>query len=366
VVALAGHERRATVELIAHLAEVDKRKLHRGQGYGSLFVYCTEALHLAEHATYKRIVAARACRRFPMLLDRLADGSLNLSTLRLIAPHLTRENLTAVVGEAIGRRKRDVEALVARLAPQPDVAQSLRKLPAKPDPVESSAPDAVEQRDDALRPAMADPPDLVLPAPPPQSPPVAALAPDRYRIQFTVGPETHDTLRQLQALLRREIPDGDLAALFHRALSLLLEETVRKKLAATDRPRSRPGPRDLHSRQKPADLVRAVWRRDGGRCAFVARNGRRCGEESFLEFHHLEAYALGGEMSEENISLRCHAHNQYEAELLFGPHVPKVRERAPAYVSRNGPMSRLRRKELGPTSPGAGCVASSPSRPAAP
>jgi hypothetical protein len=357
VVALAGHERRATVELVAHLAELDKRKLYQGEGYRSLFVYCVEALRLAEHSTYKRIAAARACRRFPVLLDHLGDGSLNLTTLRLIAPHLTRKNLTAVVGEAAGRRKREVQALVARLAPRPDVSPSVRKLPAKPVLVVSNPLAAAQASEDSPRPGTDDGPALVLPAPPPPSPPVTALAPGRYRVQFTVAAETQDTLRQVQALLRREIPDGDLATIFARALKLLLAETARKKLAATEHPRQRPRARDLRSRHKPAELVRAVWERDAGRCAFVAKNGHRCGEESFLEFHHLEAYALGGEMTEENISLRCHTHNQYEAALLFGPYVPKVRERGPAYVSSNGPMSQAPRKELRRTGPGASSVA---------
>jgi hypothetical protein len=328
VTALAGHERRGTVELIAHLVGLDNRKLYRGEGYSSLFSYCTDALRLGEHATYQRIVAARACRRFPTLLGHLAKGSLNLSTLRLIAPHLRRENLDAVLGEVIGRRKRDVEALVARLAPRPDVAPSVRKLPARPVLVvsNSSLPDAPPAEvpllpesgtEDRPRPRTDDPPALVLPAPPPQSPPVAALAHDRYRIQFTVAAETRDTLRQVQALLRREIPDGDLATIYVRALKLLLDDTARKKLAAAN-PRPRRGARGLRSRHKPAELVRAVWRRDGGRCAFVAKNGRRCAEEAFLEFHHVQAHALGGEMTEENISLRCRAHNQYEAELVFG------------------------------------------------
>ena len=61
---LAGRERDATVELVAHLAELDTRKLHLAQGYSWLFGYCTEALHLAEHAAYNRIEAARVSRRF--------------------------------------------------------------------------------------------------------------------------------------------------------------------------------------------------------------------------------------------------------------------------------------------------------------
>ena len=74
VVVLAGREREATVELVAHLAELDARRLYRGEGFGSLFSYCTGALRLAEHAAYNRIEAARASRRVPAILDLLADG----------------------------------------------------------------------------------------------------------------------------------------------------------------------------------------------------------------------------------------------------------------------------------------------------
>jgi len=62
-------------------------------------------------------------------------------------------------------------------------------------------------------------------------------------------------------------------------------------------------------------VKRAVSRRDDGRCAFVAPDGRRCTERTFLEFHHVQPYAKGGPATVENISLRCRRHNQYEAEL---------------------------------------------------
>ena len=61
-----------------------------------------------------------------------------------------------------------------------------------------------------------------LPATP--RPIVQAWAPERYRVQFSIGPETHEKLRRVQALLRREIPDGDPGAIFDRALTVLLEK----------------------------------------------------------------------------------------------------------------------------------------------
>jgi hypothetical protein len=82
VTRLAGCERQATAHLIAALAELDARRLYLGQGCSSMFTYCTQVLHLAEHAAYNRIEAARAARRFPLILALLGDGCVHLSTVR--------------------------------------------------------------------------------------------------------------------------------------------------------------------------------------------------------------------------------------------------------------------------------------------
>ncbi len=360
VTALAGLEREATVELVGHLAELDARKLHVAEGYGSLFAYCIGALRLAEHAAYNRIEAARLSRRFPAILDLLANGSLNLSTARLLAPHLRPDNFETLVAQARGRSKRDVEALVACLSPQPDVAASVRRLPVRAPaarlavasgvlatvktadlPVELAAgpPSTARAQHQAVsfgpsaeepQPALADAREALMPAittaapeRPAHRPSITALAPQRYRVQFTIGAGTHEKLRRAQELLRREIPDGDPGVIFDRALALLLDEVARKKLSAAARPPRRGN--DVHhpspgkrSRHIPAHVKRAVLLRDGGRCGFVTAHGRRCTERAFLEFHHREPYAMGGETTVANVSLRCRAHNVYEAELAFG------------------------------------------------
>jgi 5-methylcytosine-specific restriction endonuclease McrA len=68
----------------------------------------------------------------------------------------------------------------------------------------------------------------------------------------------------------------------------------------------------------PARVRRAVWKRDGGRCTFVADSGRRCAARRDLEFDHIDPYARDGDASIANIRLRCRAHNQYEAERTYG------------------------------------------------
>jgi hypothetical protein len=348
LIVLAGRERHASVELVAHLAELDRRKLYRDQGHGSLFSYCTDVLRLSEHATFNRIEAARACRSFPAVLDLLACGAVSLSTVRLLAPHLTRENHERLLAEVSGRSKRQVEVIVARLAPRPDVPASVRKLPARvpefalaveplvtaaPPDQENLSPLAATVVPEAAAPAFGSgridaPPPAALEVPearylvptvprPRQRPMVAPLTPERYRVQFTVSRETREKLCRVQDLLRREIPDGDPGVIFERALTLLLEDVARKKLALTARQRPRRGSA-RGSRHISAEVKRTVWLRDHGQCAFVAASGKRCRERTFLEFHHVAPFAVGGEATVTNISLRCREHNVHEAERVFG------------------------------------------------
>jgi 5-methylcytosine-specific restriction endonuclease McrA len=192
----------------------------------------------------------------------------------------------------------------------------------------------VETESDAAVSLTATTPPPVVPQPPsPRRTVVEPLAPERYRLEFTVGKETRDKLQLVRDLLAREIPDGDLGIIFDRSLTLVLKEAQRTKLAVTATPRA-PRPTKPRSRHVPAHIQRAVNRRDGGRCAFVSRDGRRCEAKRYLEYHHVRPYAADGEMSVENISLRCRAHNVYESELVFGRFDSSlVREAQAGYVA---------------------------------
>jgi hypothetical protein len=114
---LALTERGATIQLIAHLAEFDARDLYLREGFSSLFTYCCDVLHLSEHESYSRIEAARASRRFPAVLEALADGLINLTTIRLLVPRLTEANHRELLAAASHLKKREVEQLIAERFP---------------------------------------------------------------------------------------------------------------------------------------------------------------------------------------------------------------------------------------------------------
>ena len=296
-------------ELLGLLIEVDRRRVHLALGHASLFVYCVRVLHLSEQAAYSRITAARAARRFPQLLPLLAEGALTLSSVERLAPHLTDDTVEPLLEAARFKSTRDVERLIANVYPQPDFPASVRAVPA-PAAAPLAAPLSVEVGTPEVAAATTRDPE-------PQRPILAPLAPRRYYLKLTVGQETHDTLERLRALLRHSVPDGDIATIVDRALTLLLQETERVKCASTSKPRATTAT-NTAGRHVPAAVRRAVLSRDDGRCAFVGSEGR-CGEAAFLEFHYVVPFSAGGLTTTENLELRCRAHNAYEAALQFGP-----------------------------------------------
>lgn len=280
-IARAAHdERRATVELLTLLAELDARRLYLGQGCSSLFTYCNQVLHLSEHAAYHRIEAARTARQYPVVLELLAEGALTLTTVALLRPHLTAENHARLLDAARHKTKREVEHQIACLAPQPDVPSLVRKIPEPSTVLESVAAPLVD-RQPAQNPRLEKPPRPVM----------GRIAEGRYLIKVTVSAETHAKLR--------------------------------RALARTQRPQQKPRQsRRPGSRHVPAAIRRAVWTRDQGRCAFEGPHGR-CRETGQLEFHHLIAFADGGPTTVANLALRCRAHNSYESEQRFGRWNPR-------------------------------------------
>jgi hypothetical protein len=265
----AARERQATADLIRALIEFDRRRLYLGEGYSSLFAYCTSVLHYSEHSAFNRIEVARAAARWPQLLACLEDGSLHLAGARLLAPHLTAENIDMALEASRHKSKREIEEVAAGLAHR------------------------------AL---------------------LVAVAAEQYRLHLTISRATRDRLREVQALLSHQLPDGNPAVIFDRALELLYKELARQRVGATDRPRAPLARKARRPRRPSAAVRREVWARDQAQCAFVGRQGR-CPETKHLEFHHVEPYAADGPPTAVNIELRCRAHNVYEAEMHFGSEV---------------------------------------------
>jgi len=302
-------------ELLRYVAEIDARELWAKYGHPSMFDFCVVRFHMSESTAGKRIGAARAARRFPVLFDMVARADIHLSGIVRLKPYLTSDNHQRVLAEATHKTMKELDHLIARLAPRPDVPSRVQILPRRGTAASPSSEPTLFTPESSRPTSTAEPP----PLPPPRAPDPTPLAPRRYKLVVTMSEETNHTLERLQGLLSHQIPDGDPAAIVARGLDLLLSQTLKKKAAITDNPRASVPQSSGRSRSIPAHVRREVHERDGGRCAFVGADGRRCNETRGVELAHLHPWAKGGEHSVDNVSLRCRAHNVYEANRDYGP-----------------------------------------------
>ena len=393
---LLERSRCAEAELVAHLAEVDARRLYAREACGSMFTYCTERLHLSEAEAYLRIAVARASRQHPMLLEMLADGRLHQSGIAKLAPHLTGENRDEVLRQATHKSKRQIEEIVAALKPRPDVPGGIRRLPESRSsagggssgaaaarqqrpgavPGATSAASASEQRPGAVPgatsaggaseqrsvPAPLSHPCAVAPAFPDSGAGIAStseakpfvlspLSPGRYKLELTATAGLRDKLLRLRALMRSQVPDGDLATLLEDAVSEKLERLEARRFGKSKRPRKTLESSDTSasSRYIPVAVKRAVCERDDDRCSFVDEQGRRCSEREGLEFHHEDPFARGGEHRLDNVRLRCRAHNLLAAELDYGKEQMALFRKRSSKVSE--PKATYRPAGLSPSCP---------------
>lgn len=365
--AAAAGERESLCHLLKYLAEVESRGIHLDMGYRTVFDFCVLRLKLSEGAAMRRIYSARAAVKVPELYGKLRSGELSLSSVSRLAPHLTTENSRDLIARASGARLREVETIVAELAykearpiPEPKAEASQAELSfvdlaAAPAGSAETPAGSAEAPGGATEAEVADPPDqnlpeahseggkdgredllgpgesalAVQPSPPPRPPTppregsslkrdsIHVEAPGVIRYVFRSRPALLEKLELAARLLGRR-PDGRLEILLDLVLERFLEkeDPFRRKARAARRSKKRA--------RRVARAVRdAVWRRDGGRCAFVSPEGVRCEALTKLEYDHIVPWALGGASDDPaNIRLLCRPHNLQRARATFGDRVP--------------------------------------------
>ncbi len=308
-------------ELLVHLGEVDERKLYLDCSCSSMFEFCVKELGFSEAVAYDRIMVARAGRRLPAILDAATAGRVHLTGLRLLVPHLTEKNQAKVLAEAAGKSKREIEEIVARLAPREPVPTLIRRIPGRRvvhvsaytrmAPGQAPASESGRASDDQRmeQQGIEQPRPLFVP-----------LSVELFKVQFTATRGFRDRFREAQGLLRHRVPDGDMETIIGQALDLLIEQVKKERFGVGRKARNveTKAGEPTASRHIPDAIKRAVYERDEGSCTFTDDRGRRCGSTDGLVFDHVDGFARTHVHSVENIRLLCRAHNQYAAERMYG------------------------------------------------
>jgi predicted CopG family antitoxin len=255
-------ERKAIARIVAALAEIESRKAYVDLGYSSLRSFCEGRLKYSGPAACRRIRAARLASRYPVILDRLVDGSLNLTAVNILSPHLTDENYQQLLESAAGKSKVQIEELVAGLR-------------------------------------QGEPPNTTT-------------------LTITLSAEAYEELKRLSDLMRHTIADGNFSKVLEKAISHKLREVEYRAFGKTNRPRKTAADADPSASGPPTPATkRAVAARDGHRCTFVGADDHRCEETRFLQYHHLIEESRGGKSTPDNITLRCARHNRRSTEVEF-------------------------------------------------
>lgn len=342
--ALVKAERSRSVDILKHLNEMDRRKVAENSGFPSLFDYCVRELRYVNGTAARLIHAARAAKKYEVLYKTMGRGLLSVTTVSMLAPHLTWANHRRLVRAAAGKSAREVEALVSSLnpvaaapaeririltvaaPPAPAVtteelfpASSVASAPAASVPEEAAGP----AREPAFPPsgpaAAAAPEESPTPAEtaPPPAPPRPPTPVRRAYFSFTADEAFLRDFERAKELSRHKWPAGKQEEVFAGALKVLLDKIDPDKRRRR-RERARRLAAGARSRKIPQAVKDEVWDRDGGRCVYPALGGGVCGARAGLEFDHVRPWARGGSGEVENIRLLCRAHNDLEARKGFG------------------------------------------------
>ncbi len=282
VASLCLEGRRLVARLVVYLIEVEDRALDKRAACSSMWAFCTERLKMSASETRARLNAAKLVRLFPSVLGRLERGEIHVSALRQLGPYLNEENVDAILDEANGKKRSELDEMIARHFPRPNA-------PTVEVPVSASMTEAAR---------------------------VEPLSTTGVLVQMTLSAQGYADLKRAKELLGHSIPDGDTVKVMERALRTLVEDLEKGRRAKTARPRasvrpSKPG-------HIPAATRREVFARDGEQCTYADSEGRRCECRTRLELDHIQPRALGGSDDASNLRARCRAHNLHAAEEIFG------------------------------------------------
>jgi hypothetical protein len=334
---LLRREHGAMADFLVALADFDRRRLWLDLGHASLFSFLHRELGLSKGAAHFRKVAAELVQRCPEVVEPLRNGQLCLSTVVELAEVLTPENIHEVLPRFFHLSKREARAVSAAILPeeappQRAVVTAVRRAPseapaaavarAAPAPValafgtgapgDSSATPAVrpDEQVGANSPATA-----------PHAPSSRArdsaepLTADLWRLHVTVSRRFLEKLEAARAALSHVRPGATMAEILEEGLELVLDRHAKRRgLVEKPRRERRPSKPD----HVPAEVKRAVWKRDGGRCQWPLDSGGICGSTLRVELDHVQAEARGGPPTVENLRCLCRSHNDLAARLTFG------------------------------------------------
>jgi hypothetical protein len=353
---LVGIEKDHMAQMIAHLAEIARRKLHLAWGFDNLFTYCVTRLKLSEGSVYLRIQVANVCRRFPAVLDLLAQNRMTLTVAGRLAPHLTDDNFQKLLSDCEGMTGPQIKEYVVQFKPKSEVTSGIRKAVDRSVPGcgESATTETAntgtantEERTTADASLLAPAASCAGSAASTSTPSVEPARPDVFNFRFSADGSFKQKIERLAEVLGVHDCAGNLATVLESAIDVALDKKDPQKKSerrqkreekkasrvesegdGQDEPRpdeapsstgssQQTGPSAEHSRYVSSEVRERVFEKAGYQCEFVGPRGR-CEQRTGLQVDHIHPFKKNGPTVETNLQCLCQAHNLWRAEQEYG------------------------------------------------
>jgi len=301
------NEKRELVLFLIELGEFDAKKLALELGYPSTLGCLVRELRLTESSACRRIAAARLLARFPQIAGYLLASRLTLMGLVALKDVLDDSNVDELLERASGLSEPDLRQLVMRIrfgASSPSVGVAPGRLAPATPVAATVAADAVATS--TGNPTVAPPEEL-------------------QAVTLWVGPAFREELEAVRTLLGHAVPSGKREEVLLHVLRAQRKLLERRRYGSPKRP-SKPAAPPANADYIPAAVRREVYEREGGSCAYVGEEDRRCCSTLRLEYQHIVPLARGGPSTPTNVTIFCRAHNLLQAKKDFGEEYVKRKQ----------------------------------------
>ena len=304
---LVSQEQNLTLQILPHLVEVERRGLYLEKAYSTLSEYCIHELGYGESSAWRRVRVARVIKEIPEVYDLLKDNKLSFSSVLQIANVLNQDNHKDLLPRVVGKSKSQIDKITVEYqAPQIIPDQARPRLVKTSHAVQRTG--GPELGEISLRCEGENNPTVKHSTP-------GIIVEKMFEIRFAADQELMELIQWMKSHLSHKYPKGaTFQEVFKYAIKYLKQ---REDFSVQDKPGKLNG--KTNTRYIPKAIKQKVWKRDGGRCAFVGANGRRCNSDYNLQYDHYPApFARGGKSTVENLRLLCAKHNNHTAKKTFG------------------------------------------------
>ena len=297
---LVQKEQALGMEIIAHLEEIDRRKLYADLKHPSLWEYCVNELGYSRSQAYRRIDAMRMARSVPEVKTALTTGQLNITTVNLASEFFRGAEICDIkskrklLTEICGKSKKQVEAHL------------LKKK-------EELGLDLFSPRKEVIKEVSAQ----------------------EVRLHLTLKKSTVDKMNRLKGLLAHQNANLSTEELLNDVLDEAIAKTEKKKFAKVETTEGKTIKQTQHKNPRyiPATIKRQIYDRAATRC-------QNCQSLFALEIDHLQALGKGGGSDVNNLRLLCRSCNARSAIKDYGLDFMEKYFRSPS-VSKSKPKTLL-------------------------